>query len=236
MAIEYLEANDIVIDEVNSDYDDEPDNENDAFITDVTKGGYDVSISGKYIGHVDEMDAAIELIEGWKEKNKFYPNTWFINDHGNISLMGADGNLMAKGGKISKEDKVTLMVAVGLLGIYARKRKESTVHYHEIQNIIKQLKENPTDQHALNMAIMYLKLFKEELRSNTGSSVENINTIDGILPKMLQMAERTKMAKGGNLKSDPIWHYVGLNQPPKNFTPAAENAFKEALEELQAVS
>lgn len=49
----------------------------------------------------------------------------------------------------------------------------------------------------------------------------------------IDIEEQTKLID--NLENDdPIWHNIGLNRPPANFTPAAVTAFKKAIEELEA--
>src|SRR6185369_14959973 len=47
-------------DEIESgDIDNEPDHENDAFIEDETRGGYNVSFAGKFLGNAEQMDEAL---------------------------------------------------------------------------------------------------------------------------------------------------------------------------------
>jgi len=57
------------------------------------------------------------------------------------------------------------------------------------------------------------------------------------LPSLTKARNTGKYEKGGStspyLGDDPVWHQVGLNRPPKNFTPAAATAFKKAITELQ---
>lgn len=68
--------------------------EDDCFITDVVRGGYDVSCGGKFISHVDEYDDAIKTIKDWQEKNKWYPNVWFVDDHGGINAINLDDEMI----------------------------------------------------------------------------------------------------------------------------------------------
>jgi len=70
---------------------DEPE-DNDCFIQDNTMGGYDVSCDGNFIGNYNEMDDALNAVKEWKTNNNFFPNTWFVSDHGNVSLIDDEGN------------------------------------------------------------------------------------------------------------------------------------------------
>jgi hypothetical protein len=45
-----------------------------------------VSIEGKHIGEYDSEDDAENAIKAWMKKNKFYPNVWYIDDHGGSHL------------------------------------------------------------------------------------------------------------------------------------------------------
>lgn len=61
-------------------------------IQDNTRGGYDVGSEGKHLGHFDDMDEALAAIEQWMKKNQYFPNIFFVNDHGNVSHIDKDGN------------------------------------------------------------------------------------------------------------------------------------------------
>jgi hypothetical protein len=65
--------------------DTEPDEE-DCYIVDKTRGGYDVSGDGRFIGHCDTIEMVEKVLKAWQKKNKYYPNTWFIDDHGGREL------------------------------------------------------------------------------------------------------------------------------------------------------
>jgi hypothetical protein len=71
---------------------DEP-NEEDCFIS---SNGYKLSVScgGKFIGEFVEDQDAFDAVKTWKDSNKWYPNTWFISDHGNYSLVDDNGNIL----------------------------------------------------------------------------------------------------------------------------------------------
>ena len=70
----------------------EPDYENDAFIQDVVSGGYDVSVSGKHIGHYDEMNVALYNLKKETERSNYFPTIWFVSDHGNYWPIDENGN------------------------------------------------------------------------------------------------------------------------------------------------
>ncbi len=55
---------------------------------------YSVSCGGKFLSEFNEMDDALNAVKNWKQSNKFFPNTWFISDHGNVSLIDDDGNIL----------------------------------------------------------------------------------------------------------------------------------------------
>lgn len=49
---------------------------------------YNVSVvNGKHIGVFGEMDDAVAAVLKYMNKNKFFPNVWYIDDHGGVSLM-----------------------------------------------------------------------------------------------------------------------------------------------------
>lgn len=60
----------------------------------VQSNGFKLSVScgGKFIGEYVEDEEAWEAVRKWKELNKFYPNTWFVSDHGNLTLVDDSGN------------------------------------------------------------------------------------------------------------------------------------------------
>jgi hypothetical protein len=73
----------------------EPQDE-DYIITDMTRGGYLVSviggrIHGKDYLMFDDREKAEEAIRGLMKTDKFYPDVWLINDHGNTLLLNIWG-------------------------------------------------------------------------------------------------------------------------------------------------
>ena len=76
-------------DELN--FEDSPDEE-DGFISDVVRGGYDVSFAAKFIGHFSDYDEAEAALRDAIRKSQFYPNCWSVSDHGNYNLISVETN------------------------------------------------------------------------------------------------------------------------------------------------
>ncbi|MFW5847320.1 MAG: hypothetical protein ACOCVF_00175 [bacterium] len=57
---------------------------------------YSVSCGGSFIKNTDSVEDGLATIKSWKESNKYYPNTWFISDHGNPSLIDDEGNILSE--------------------------------------------------------------------------------------------------------------------------------------------
>jgi hypothetical protein len=55
---------------------------------------YSVGCDGKFQGEFVEMEDALNKVKEWKTKNNWFPNTWFISDHGNYSLIDDEGNIL----------------------------------------------------------------------------------------------------------------------------------------------
>jgi hypothetical protein len=55
---------------------------------------YSVSCGGKFLGDFIEWDDAMSKVITWQEANKWYPNIWFISDHGNASIIDKEGNII----------------------------------------------------------------------------------------------------------------------------------------------
>ena len=71
----------------------EPDYDNDAFIEDLVRGGYSVSLSGKFIGKVDDIEEGILLIHQ-KAGLNYFPSMWFVNERGNVSALNNNGDIL----------------------------------------------------------------------------------------------------------------------------------------------
>lgn len=59
--------------------------EDDGFVEDKPMHGYSVSLGGKWLGEADSLEEAGEMLVVQMEKERVWPNTWFVSDHGNIS-------------------------------------------------------------------------------------------------------------------------------------------------------
>ena len=51
-----------------------------------------VRCGGKFIGEFNSDEEALEAIRNWQDKNKYWPNIWFVSDHGNAILVDKEGN------------------------------------------------------------------------------------------------------------------------------------------------
>jgi hypothetical protein len=57
---------------------------------------YSVSCGGKYINKFVEWEDAMKAVVDWQEANNFYPNIWFISDHGNADIIDRDGKILSE--------------------------------------------------------------------------------------------------------------------------------------------
>ena len=55
---------------------------------------YSVSCNGKFVKEFQEMDDALAAVKAWKQANNWFPNTWFVSDHGNMNLIDDNGNML----------------------------------------------------------------------------------------------------------------------------------------------
>jgi hypothetical protein len=63
-------------------------------ISDARRGGYDVSIDSEKIGHYANKDEALDAIDERMEKEKFYPNIYYVNERGNTDLIDVNGKII----------------------------------------------------------------------------------------------------------------------------------------------
>jgi hypothetical protein len=69
---------------------DEPDEpeEEDLVMEDARGGGVSVSLYGhKHLETLDDRDEAEKFIKQYMRHHNWYPNVWFISDHGNAHLV-----------------------------------------------------------------------------------------------------------------------------------------------------
>lgn len=72
-------------------------------IKDRVRGGYDVSAEGRFVAHYDDWDKTIRAIAVQMEKEQYWPNVFFVNDHGNVDWL----NIQYKSNKGRVFGKVT---------------------------------------------------------------------------------------------------------------------------------
>jgi vacuolar-type H+-ATPase subunit I/STV1 len=80
--------------EEDEDFDLESELEDAIVISDTRGGGYSVSFSGKHIGEFDDFDEA--LLEAYRraEKDNYFPNFFYVNDHGNTDLLSVKPDMV----------------------------------------------------------------------------------------------------------------------------------------------
>jgi hypothetical protein len=91
-------------DEEPEDEDEPEDGEDDVFsdeemaegyvISDARGGGYAVVHEHKHVGQYKDMSKALKSIESASKRDGFYPNIYYVNDHGNIDLLDSEGNVI----------------------------------------------------------------------------------------------------------------------------------------------
>jgi hypothetical protein len=59
--------------------------EEDATITPAGPLGaqYAVALAGRFLGHADDLDQAIAMLRDVMDAEQFWPDMWFVSDHGN---------------------------------------------------------------------------------------------------------------------------------------------------------
>jgi hypothetical protein len=67
--------------------------DDDCIISD-SRNGYIVKCELDNLGEFLEMDECLDAINNWMKRNNFYPNIYFINDHGNIHLINLQGKII----------------------------------------------------------------------------------------------------------------------------------------------
>jgi hypothetical protein len=63
-------------------------------ISDGRNGGYDVVHEHKHFEHYRSIENALEEIALSMEQNKVYTNIYYVNDHGNVDLIDANGKII----------------------------------------------------------------------------------------------------------------------------------------------
>ena len=63
-----------------------PNAEGDAFISE-SRDGYSITVEGSHLATWPSIDAAMDYLWQWAEGAGFYPETWFVNERGNTTLL-----------------------------------------------------------------------------------------------------------------------------------------------------
>jgi hypothetical protein len=128
---------------------------------------------------------------------------WHEVDCKNI-LFGNTAEYFAKGGavkktKISKPEKVTIMVTLMSLNAIKGKTDQNLVGYSELQKTANELSADPTNYGALNMAGLLLQNYKDKLpNADIDKTVAELKAMG---QKYYALSQGKSFAKGGRLKS-----------------------------------
>jgi len=167
-------------DDFNDDDEEFQPEENDCFIADVVRGGYDISCDGKFLTHVDEYDEAISTVSEWQDKNNYFPNTWFIDDHGGHELVNLHD-------KLSQE-------SISLKNLVPEEFQRSPIDGMRKQQAVKYITKN-------------FKVYEKLRGFFNDDSWKPINGIIGDLQRgMIPISiEKTEYQKEGGVPARKIW-------------------------------
>jgi len=68
--------------------------DDDFVIKDARGGGYEVHRAGHRLGR-GGFETVLEMVRAKMDRERFYPNIWYINDRGNTDLIDSRGNIIA---------------------------------------------------------------------------------------------------------------------------------------------
>lgn len=68
----------------------------------LVRGRYSVFIEQVHVETVGTMEAALKLVAEEAERTNYYPNTFYVNDHGNVDLLALKPKTVR--GKVIKVD------------------------------------------------------------------------------------------------------------------------------------
>ena len=68
-----------------------------AIVHDARGGGYDVSFSGKHLGHFKSRGGALAAIVREMDRSKYWPNVFHVNERGNTDLLSVRANPKGSG-------------------------------------------------------------------------------------------------------------------------------------------
>ena len=172
--------------EIEQEYDD-------CFIIDIVRGGYDVSCGGKFVKHVDEMDDAIQAVRDWQDENSFYPNVWFVDDHGGSTPLSMDESIKSE--VPLKENAVKRWVATVEMYVYGR---DENAAKQEANDLIQMIDEQADNRPSL-VSLVPQQFGKIGVGENNQkkSLIPEIDTSTGInaIKLMLKKNQRTRAYK-----------------------------------------
>jgi hypothetical protein len=204
----------------------EPDHENDSFIVDQTRGGYDVSFAGKFLGNAGEMDEALQMLKDAQAKGNWFPNWWFVSDHGNMWLIDHEGNeiKMKEGGQLSSYMH-TELGNIPVFGITAFPMKNAVTVYHA---------EKRGGKGTSSVFWIINKQDAERLKRIGGYRIQELMVKPGERPRSFYTDDGAKVEsynRGGELATGASQMAV-FGYMTGNFTPAASKSFKAAVDAL----
>ena len=57
-----------------------------------SRRGYSVSAEGRHLGEFQDWDDAVEAARRWMDRESYWPDLYYVNDHGNLSLLDEKGD------------------------------------------------------------------------------------------------------------------------------------------------
>lgn len=84
----------------NEDFDLKSEMESGIVISEARLGssGYSLSADSKYVGYFGSFADTLRAAVAWMNKNNYWPNVFYVNDHGNVDLLSVR---VGKSGRIT---------------------------------------------------------------------------------------------------------------------------------------
>ena len=162
-----------------------------------------VSCGGKFIGEFRSDEEALQAIKDWQDKNNYYPNIWYVSDHGNAILVDREGNEIAES---IQEGKGMDVLKGAARAAFKRIREKVKGVCQEVMGLSKEelvhwLKDNKEDfVHAMDIVrhMMDKKqlTFEEEILSGELLKENILDLIAKKSPKVLTAAALILMIMG----------------------------------------
>ena len=77
-----------------------------AIISDARGGGYNVNWSDRHLTRTSDFDKALKAVAEKMEKDHYFPNVFYVNDHGNVDLLAVKLKIIK--GKVVKATSKTI--------------------------------------------------------------------------------------------------------------------------------